>query len=34
MEAQGERPDGPLLTEDVLERLEVVELKRVEATVP
>lgn len=33
MDAQGERPDGPLLTEKVLERLEVVELNRVEGTI-
>lgn len=33
MDAQGERPDGPLLTEKVLERLEIVELNRVEGSI-
>jgi hypothetical protein len=33
MAAQGERPDGPLLTMDTLERLEVVELNRATGTV-
>jgi len=33
MDAQGERPDGPLLTKDVLERLEVVELNRASRTI-
>lgn len=33
MDAQGERPDGPLLSKEVLERLEVVELHRIEGSI-
>jgi hypothetical protein len=32
--ARGRRPSGPLLSTDTLQRLEVVEISRIEMTVP